>query len=84
MTSETEQVLAFKTKFASFFLDAEQKKQVTDSFEEVVRGIPADALSKAAFYADMYEKGNTDSEKIYFSRKTFEILKPFFSGERNS
>ena len=78
MTADIEVVKGFKSKFLSFFLDATEKEQVSKSFDSTIDSLSKDQLKKAAFYADMYNKGNTDSEKIYFSEKTAKELKPFF------
>ncbi|GEM_PF-5107317 len=78
MTSERELVLGFKTKFLGFFLEPTKKEEVNQAFEFVMNGLEIDQLKKATFYIQMFNNGNTDSEKIYFSKKAFEQLKPFF------
>jgi len=77
VSQELEIVKGFKSKFLDF-VPPEKKERIEKEFGKVVAGIPPTELEKISKYILLYKNRVTDSEQIYFSKKSADLLKPFF------
>ncbi len=81
MQMGNERLGEFKSRFLLFFPDEKEKKRIENDFEQVIARIPRETANSITKYIDLYNQGQTDSEKLYFAQKAAARLKPFFSKE---